>query len=317
MNDGTSSLAGLRYPARAHDLVRFLGHPVDEQIAAIVADAAQLTDAPREALRASVSEGDAYTLLEFARRRAVSALRMTSLPQALEAVRSLTLVTQSRIDHRDLSVDFPLYAVRELGGDLDRVVQDAIAMSEPSTGEYFAARAKPARRESLKDCALVEVRSSYGLGFMDDMSGRYRPSVDIAETAVRLADMIDTDASYIVEDLHTSDLPEVWVTVERRTDTLPSTGCVSLSATLSGADRWSHGLLVFLAEMASRRAASRLIGRAEKASTDDRPRVAAASGRSVALIIGGSATHGEKAVETSESLARFRDLSIAAIDGAS
>lgn len=316
MNDGISSLGGLRYPARAHDVVRFLDHPVDEQIAAIVADAAQLADEPRDALRASVSEEDAYTLLEFARRRAASALRTTSLPQALEAVRSLTLVTRSRIDYRDLSVDFPLYAVRELGGDLGRVVQQAIAMSEPSTGEYFAARASPARRESLRDCALVEVRSSYGLGFMDHISGRYRPSADLAETAVRLADMIDTDARYVVEDLHTSDLPEVWFTLERRTGSLPATGCVSLSATLSGADRWSHGLLVFLAEMASRRAASRLIARAKKASTDDRPRLATSSGRCVGLIIGGSSTHGEKAVESSESLARFRDLSVAAFGGA-
>ncbi len=179
------------------------------------------------------------------------------------------------------------------------------------------ARSKAARTETLRDCALVEVQSSYGLGYMDDLSGRYRPKANLAGAAVRLADMIDLDGRYAVDNLHTSDLPAVWFTTERRTGTLPARACVSVSAPLRGSrDPWSHGLLVFLAEMARSRAATELAAGVAAASTEDRPRVATALDRRVVLIIGGSSTHGEAAVETTESLARYRDLAAEALDGA-
>ena len=121
----------VRYPDRAHDVVRFLDDPADARIAELVRKADALEPEQRQALRAAIGTDEAYTLLTFARRRTVSALRLNSLSQALEAVRGLTLVTRSEIDYRDLSVDFPLYAVRELVGT-----------STPS----WARRSRPANR---------------------------------------------------------------------------------------------------------------------------------------------------------------------------
>jgi hypothetical protein len=310
-----SPLAGVRYSARAHDLVRFLDDPVDEHIAQIVAEATGLPNEPREALRLSLTVEDAYTVLAFARRRAVSALRTRSVRQASEAVRSLTLITLSQIDYRDLSAEFPLHAVSELGGDLDHAIRDAVALSEPSIASYFAARGEAARTGSLRDWPLLEVRSSYGLGYMDHLSSGYGPSIAIAEMAVRLADMIDVDGRYLVKNMQTSDLPEVWFNAKRRTGKLPATGCVSLSATLQGsADRWSHGLLVFLAEMATESVASELT-MAATISTGERPQVATAVDRCIVLVIGGSFTHGQKAIETTGTLARYLDMGVAALDG--
>lgn len=106
--DEHSPLSGMRYSTRAHDVVRFVDDPVDEELAQFVGLAAHSTNERRAAIRAAIAKEDAYTLLAFARRRAVTALRTGSLTQGLEAVRSLTLVTRSRIDYRDLSVDFQL-----------------------------------------------------------------------------------------------------------------------------------------------------------------------------------------------------------------
>jgi hypothetical protein len=312
--DVPSPLAGVRYGERALDLVRFADDPLDDTIARVVNDAAHFTNPRREAVRAAINEEDAHTLLLFARRRAVAALRTRLLPLAVEAVRGLTLVTRSRIDYRDLDVDFPLFAARELGGNLDELIRDAVGASDNSTGEYFTARSRAAHRVSLKDCALLEVRSSYGLGYMHTWS-QYHPRTNLALAAVRLADQVDNDGRYLIEDMHTSDLPEVWFTLGARTGQLPTKGCVSLSAKLCGANRWSHGLLVFLAEVARSRIAAELAARASTASTADRPRAATSVDRRVALIIGGSSTYEEDAVETAESLARFRDLAVAALIG--
>ncbi len=233
----------------------------------------------------------------------------------MAAVRALTLVTRSRIDCRDLSVDFPLFVVRQLDGDLDEVIRGAIEVSDPSTADLFGAMAHAARTLSLRDCGLIEVRSSYGLGFMDDLSGEYRPRSGLASAAVRLADSIDADGRYVVENLHASGLPEVWFGNGRRTGHLAATGCVTVSARLHGADRWSHSLLVFLAEVARGRVAADLAARASAASTAERPRLAVAVDRRLALIIGGSGTCGEDALETRESLARYRDLAEGALIG--
>lgn len=185
-------------------------------------------------------------------------------------------------------MDFPLFAVRELGGDVDHVIGDAIAASDPSTAEVFTARAPSIRALSLRDCALVEVTSSYGLGFMDGLSRRYDPETDLALAAVRFADDVDAHGRYIVDSLHASDLPEVWFGSERRTGRVTSDGCVTVSAQLNGASRWSHSLLVFLAELPRRRVAADLARKASSASTAARPRTAVSVDRRLALIVGGS-----------------------------
>ncbi len=75
---------------------------------------------------------------------------MSSLEYALEAVAALTLVDRSLIDYRDLSVDFPLYAVRVLGGNVSEVVESAVERSEPGTSRAFEARAPSAATITLR-----------------------------------------------------------------------------------------------------------------------------------------------------------------------
>jgi hypothetical protein len=43
-----------------------------------------------------------------------------------QAISALTLVTRSRIDYRYLNVDFPLFAVHQLDGDVDQVTRRAV-----------------------------------------------------------------------------------------------------------------------------------------------------------------------------------------------
>jgi hypothetical protein len=186
-SDGNfSPLAALRYSERARDLARFVDDPVDAAIAEVVAIASTLDDVRRTALRSVLSADDFYELITFSKRRAVAALRSGVLPMALEAIWALTLVDRTKIDFRDLSVDFPLFAVGELDGDLSKVIRLAESASEPGTASRFAATAERSRTLTAKECGLLPIRSHYGLGFMDRWAAEYQPNTKVAELAVRL-----------------------------------------------------------------------------------------------------------------------------------
>ncbi len=166
-----------------------------------------------------------------------------------------------------------------------------------------------AARLTLKDCALIEVVSRYGLGFMETWARPYAPQSDLTGIAVRIADQIDAAGRYEVDDLHLSSLPAVWFSREARpTGEVPVSGCVSISASIPGRSRWEHGLLLFLAEMEAAQMASALVERAEAASTADRPRVAGNDDRLLLVLIGGSTTRGQKPMETEASLRLMHEV---------
>ena len=95
-----------------------------------------------------------------------------------------------------MDVDFPLYAVRRLGGDASDTAKSAAGASERGTRAVFNARR--GARVSLKGCGLLEVTSRYGLGFLEMLEGRYAPVTDLAGAAIRIADAIDADGRYVV-----------------------------------------------------------------------------------------------------------------------
>jgi hypothetical protein len=304
----SSPLAALRYSRAGHDLVRFVSDPLDDTIANIVASAWEQDDDQRTALRSVLTTDDCYTLITFSKRRTVAALRSGALLTGLEAIWALTLIDRAKVDYRDLSVDFPLFAVRELGGDLTDVITLAVAASEPGTSSCFSAKAERSRTLTAKDCALFPVRSHYGLGFMNRWNADYQPDTNLAELSILLADAIEAEGQYSIDDLHISQLPEEWFYQERRTGHIPTEGCVGLGAHLNGAPRYSHGLIVFAAQVRDESVVSKLSSLAAAASSTVRPRVAAIHDRRIVLIVGGSTTRGEPTIESTDSLSRYAGL---------
>lgn len=123
------------------------------------------------------------------------------------------------------------------------------------------------------------------------------------------ADLIDAEGTYTTRDMFVSDLPEVWFHRDRRAGQVPTNGCIGISADhLSSSRPYSHGLLVFLAEVDDKGRAVGLAESAAAASTPDRPQVASSVDRLLAVFVGGSTTVGEKPVESVESLERFPAL---------
>lgn len=302
-SDGASPLGGIAYGRRAHDLCRFVADAADHAVATVVRAGARVQGKQRDDLRSRLDRHDCYTLLTFARRRAASSLRDGDLGEALEAVEALTFVSSPKIDYRDMSVDFPLYAIGRLGGDPADTAVLAAARSEPGIADSFTAAAGRTAHLSLTSCALLEVSSRYGLGFLDTWARPYAPQSDLAGMAICLADAIDAGARYSVDELHLSSLPGVWFGRPRSPPLdIPVSGCVLVSATTSGGSRWGAGLVAFLAEVESADLASSLAAEAKAASTASRPRAAESEGRLLLVILGGSSTRGQESRETNGSL---------------
>lgn len=161
----------------------------------------------------------------------------------------------------------------------------------------------------LGDCMLVEVPTArYGVGFVEDWVGSAQPPVPLAARSIALADAIDAEESYQVSGIRITDLPGAWFDGGSPDDDVESRGCTSLSGDHRAAVHpYSHGLLLFAAEV-GRRQAKKLVRRAAAASTAERPRRAWVLGDTIVLIIGGSSTVGEDALESEVSLGRFEAL---------
>lgn len=309
-----SPISAYRYPPEAHDLVRFLPDPADVGIRGFVDRTDGLTGDQLQGIRDHLDAEDLYTLLAFARRQTARALRDGDLGSASCAIDALTLVTRDKIDYRDLSVDFPLFAVRELGGDVARTIDRAISRCEPGTAGYFEAKRGLAQSLTLADCALIRVSTNHGVGFMDDWTGTTSPPAALASATVMLADLIDTEGSYLVRDIRVTDLPEVWFSQDRSVEDIATHGCISVNADhVSCTHPYSHGLMVFVAELPSAQRATELLRAAAAASSNDRPRSTLQRDRYLALFIGGSTTMGETPLETAASLERFHVLAQSAL----
>ncbi len=289
-------------------MVRYLHDPTDDAIGRIVDSTRFMNADDLRKFRDQLSEQDLYTLLQFARRQTVEALRSKRLNLALRAVSALTLVDRDKIDYRDLSVDFPLYAARQLDASTDEVIDSAIARCTDGTAEVFDAARNRVRSTTLQSCALVEVSSIYGLGFMETWTRGYNAATSIAELSVEVADAVDREGTYETAAFHATGLPDVWFSGERTSRDIPTDGCVSVDCRLIGSGRRSHGLLIFLAHLAPSASADDLAEAARQASRGDTPQVAIASGHRLALIIAVSATAGAVAQESELTLERFCDL---------
>lgn len=300
---------GVVYARGGHDLARFRSDPADDRIGAFVASTRDLLAPQLDELRARLDVDEMYVLLAFARRTAARALRDADLVLAVLAVDALTLVDVDRIDFRDLRVDFPLLAARDLGWNPADAILRAAYRSSSATASFFEAARARAATVTLGKCLLLAIRTRHGVGFMDDLATGSSPPVDLAQDAVDLADRIDAEGSYVVGGLYGTDLPAVWFDVAGRVMEIETRGCVAIRADhVTSTGPYSHGLLVFAAELPSPAVAAQLADGAARWSTTNRPQTAFVADRHLVLFIGGSATMREAPLETVESLRRFHAL---------
>lgn len=311
-----SPLADLRYSSVENRLWRWVDSPVDSPIETVVTDFAALSEAERNSLRDNLSMDDFYTLLTFARRRALAVLRGTGARQIESAFVSLAMIDLERVDWRDLLVANSLlcYAGERIGAPVGGLVSRTIQLAESKSAEVLM-RQRTTRIDLAKSCGYREVCTSEGVALFETRYVRFSPKADLEEIAFDSAIALENNGYEIESISLASDLPLTWLNGRDGSAIAKMAGGLSGCVAIHGVPRAdpapkSSGqmLLVFLGEAASERDAREIAVAAENASRSQRTELGLASGRVCAVIIQSSWMTDTPPMEDARSLERLRNV---------
>lgn len=321
-----SPLADVSYggPGGELSLLHFSVVPSDEIIDEFVAGFASRGHDAREAIRARLGMDDLYTLLTYARRTAVRALRSSDHDVAGRGVTALAIIDLDRVDWRDLAWQAGIlsWTIGRIGGDIAAAFEAAASLASGETAELLSGRAQSPAAE-LSDWGFREVRTGDGIGLVEDDNVAYEPASDLIGLAEAVAAGMAGDSWQLSDPMTGSDLPAVWLGGGTQDDTGPAlraiTGCVRLRGTpsdqnLPGAH--AQSLLVFLADTGEDAPAASAVARAAGPGPGSAfAGIGVAAGTRCAVMIARSFVQGIPSRETQESLERFRDVLTTALTG--
>src|SRR5262245_30640475 len=135
---GPSPLRDSEYPDAAAVLWRWVDAPQDAPVWAFVRAYTSVPD--RERVRESLTIDDFYTLITFARRCVLAALRNED-PGAVEsAFDALSAIDLERVDWQDVVTAAALssYAARRVGVEPDEILDGAVQRAEHRVGDILA-----------------------------------------------------------------------------------------------------------------------------------------------------------------------------------
>lgn len=311
-----SPLAALRYSSIENRLWRWVDSPIDSRIETIVTDFAALGEVERNSVRDSLSMDDFYTLLTFARRRALAVLRGSEATQIEPAFVSIAMIDLDRIDWRDLLMAGSLvcYAGERIGAPVADLVSRRIQLAEPKTAQALK-RQRTTRIDLAQSCGFREVRTSEGVALFDTQYEHFSPRADLERIAFESALALE-NSGYEIEDISlASDLPLTWLNardgsaIAKMARSL--SGCVSIhgAARADPAPRSSgQSLLVFLGEAASETDAREIAAAAENTSSSQRAELGLASRQVFAVVIQHSWMADTPPMENAHSLERLRGV---------
>jgi hypothetical protein len=318
-----SPLEGVAYDAtrHEHDLLRPADSPVDAAVLRLVEAFDHAGTTEREDLRSRLSLNDFYTLITFARRSCVRALRDDDARPAVAGLTALVMVDADRVDWRDVLVALALvsFVLRELGGGVDSLFNDAISRATPGVAEMLVRFIRPSSEDlDPVNWGVRLVETTDGLGLVDTGYEFFDPSVDLLGMSLAVSDAVEGDEYRMSSPRIAERLPVVWLpgadpkAANRVVDSC--VGCVVLSGRLNrgGVNPGSQQITVFLVEAGSEDDAEML---ERWASGGSHAALGVRHGSLFCLVVARSFVEGVAAHETADSLERFAPVLRAVLGG--
>lgn len=317
-----SPLEGVAYDLRRGEfsMFRFVATTTDEQVAAVALTARGLGSGDVDEYRASFSQDDMYTLLAFARRVTVRALRGDT-EDLIAAWTALGLVDAGRVDWRDAAVAASLlaYGSTRAGYDLRELAADASALSEPQMAAILRDHAVSANGE-VSVGGYREILTAEGSAMVEDYGEPYAPTVDLLGIAASVCDCIEQDGYQVTKITTGTDIAPVWLPGLGReaaeATAGPVRGCVSISASPGSAEPSmfpEQTLLVYVAECVTRDDAAHLAAAARQPETSDIAEIAIYVETLALIAIARSTVKGVAPIETTASIERLRHPLLSAL----
>jgi hypothetical protein len=322
--DEPSALAGVTYGPRHEDLslLHFTVVAVDEVIDDFATGFAARASDERDRCRSGLTMDDFYTLLAYAQRAAVRAIRSGDEAVAQRGLAALAAIDLERVDWRDVAWQAGLlsYAIHRIGGKTGGAFDAAASLASGETAAFLTslARQPPA---DLSDWGFREVSTGGAAGLIEDDGEPYQPQADLVALAEAVAARMRGDIWQLGDPVTGSALPAVWFRrgqADELEDALASiTGCVKLQGSLAGQDPSSRAqhMLIFLAETKTTQAASTISAAAGPGGDSSFAAFGVAEGTLSAVMIARSFVDGTPSLETQASLERFRPALTASLTG--
>jgi hypothetical protein len=252
-----SLLSELHYDERDDDLVRFRPSAVDETVARVVRTVREVrSESPQDEGHDNEppSDDDADLLVVFARRRTLQARREGSSHHVSEALEAYSLLTREEDVPWESWFKAALFIGRELGLDLDvahrRFVEEAPELLGQRADVAFDALA---RIETLAQCHVIEVTTTYGPGLLETTVVRdqgvkswggitgqpvalgqflvdFAPTTNLAQLAATLADALEATQRVTCSSIRQDQLIGATFDLVTSGSYLESLGCLSFFA---------------------------------------------------------------------------------------
>lgn len=315
-NPGLTSPLGAGYDVDGGetDLVRFRDSAADGQIAALVERVHKSPAAEQTQARTALTISDFYTLLSYAGRSAVRAIRDTDAAAAMSGLAAIALVDDDRVDWRDAvrATALGFYALDRVSGDRAEGIRLMRTLPHPELADQLDQIEQSESAPELNDWGYAEVTTKYGLGMAERGLDRFNPTMDVAGLAVAVADLLERDIYRASSITLGAKMPAIWFPeierqgVEKIMKKAPATA--SIEAVVrpgESADGESQQLTVFLAQTKDADSAAFLADWSNNNPDGPHAFVCASSDRLFALIIARSFVQGVPDLETTEALQRF------------
>ena len=271
-------------------------------------------------MRAAISIGEFDTLLAFAHRAAVFAIRDHNAPWAIDGLTAITMIEAERIDWREILIALGLvhHGATRAGLDADQLFRDLSMLAEPGTGELirgFAKRAPSNKR--LEAWRYEEVETDAGIGLIELGTdgrgfGTTKPTYDLIAIAAEMADYFVSDKYRLATIGFGTIMPRIWLESKDDTALNEALEAVRTGASISaevqpttGVEAFSQHFQAFLLEMRTEAAVQQLLDVARKKQPTFFCKVELAAGRLFCLIVARSFREGTESYETQETLKRF------------
>jgi hypothetical protein len=252
------------YDINAGDFVRFRVEANDDIVGGLVRSVASESDADREHFRRGLSD-DASTMRLFAMRRTLLARRQSSMSLVYEALDGFALLGFDDVPW-DSWLKASLFVARLVGGDPELIRRRfADVAHEDAAARFDVALEAMNRVNDLSQCSLVEVKTTYGVGFVETFIFRdrptfalrgapsqsdnrvdYHPETNLAQLAVIVADELDASATFVAGPITQDQLAATSFSRTSSGSYLPATGCLSFVA---AGKQSSTSFTVFVAEL--------------------------------------------------------------------
>jgi hypothetical protein len=242
-------LAAHPYDLLAGEFIRFRADVNDDVVAGVVRSVVAEGALGCDVFRRGLSDEESNTLRLFAMRRTLLGRRQSSLGPLYEALDAFAMLPTPDDVPWDSWVKAALFVARSLGGNLELVEGRFEDLAEPLVERGHVAFEALNRVESLDQCHLVEVTTNHGIGVVETMVFRSKPTVaffgaprqadhvvefapttNLAQLAASLADALDASSKVVTGPIGQDQLAASSFGQTASGSYLPVAGCLSFVA---------------------------------------------------------------------------------------